>query len=123
MGQLPYVFRLAPSLSLAGSGNVKLPPDDVLKVEHVGHYPFLAGDFAHFLRGTTLGSSCTCDPAAGMPSLPRWDAACHAAITGTQAVLQQSAGSQEAGQIAPATLPITGRWSAVHPLNADLSSC
>ncbi len=80
VGQLPYVFRLAPSLSLAGSGNVKLPPDDVLKVEHVGHYPFLAGDFAHFVRGTTLGSGCTCDPAAGMPSLPRWEAACHAAI-------------------------------------------
>ena len=51
VGQLPYVFRLAPSLSLAGSGNVKLPPDDVLKVEHVGHYPFLAGDFANFVRG------------------------------------------------------------------------
>lgn len=61
----------------------------------------------------TLLQGCHLCPGGMLPATPQ--------STGTQAVLQQSAGSQEAGQIAPATLPITGRWSAVHPLNADLS--
>ena len=77
VGQLPYVFRLAPSLSLAGSGNVKLAPDDVLKVEHVGHYPFLASDFANFVRGgyraapVSLLHGCHLCPSRTPDSLPR----------------------------------------------------
>ena len=107
VGQLPYVFRLAPSLSLAGSGNVKLPADDVLKVEHVGHYPFLAGDFANFVRGWYRAA-----PVSLLQNFPF----CPGEV-------QDHAGSQEVGQTARAMLPISDKWFAVCPLHADLSSC